>query len=61
MRKICYIKSKRNVRSISDDRKLCKDCIYNESSYEGYSAKIICGKHSKVVNSIDEACENYEV
>ena len=47
--------------SISDKYKFCKDCIYNESADDkDYSAKLICGKHSKVVDIIDEACEDFE-
>ena len=48
--------------SISEKHKLCKDCIYNESADDKeYSAKLICGKHSKVVDVRDEACDNYEL
>ena len=49
------------IKAISDDYKLCKDCIYNESADDKeYSAKLICGKHSKVVDIRDEACGYFE-
>ena len=44
------MKDRKNVVPISYERKLCKDCIYNESADDKeYSTKLICGKHSKVV------------
>ena len=48
------------IKSISEDYNLCKDCEHNESADEEYSAKLICGKHSKVVDVRDEACDDYE-
>lgn len=45
---------------INSDYNLCKDCDYNESADEEYSAKLICGKHSKIVDVRDKACENFE-
>ena len=55
------MKDRKNVVPISYERKLCKDCIYNESADDKkYSTKLICGKHSKVVDIRDEACEHFE-
>lgn len=48
------------IKDVSEDYKLCKDCEYNESADEEYSTKLICGKHSKIVDVRDEACENFE-
>lgn len=49
-----------NSKSISANYKLCKDCIYNESADDkDYSAKLICGKHGKIVDVRDEACSNF--
>ena len=49
------------IKAISDDYKLCKDCIYNESADDKeYSAKLICGRHGKIVDIRDEACEGYK-
>lgn len=48
------------IKDISEDYNLCKDCEHNESADEEYSAKLICGKHSKVVDVRDEACEDFE-
>ena len=51
----------KECKSISLDHKFCKDCIYNESADDKkYSTKLICGKHSKVVDIRDEACEHFE-
>ena len=55
------MKDRKNVVPSSYERKLCKDCIYNESADDKeYSTKLICGKHSKVVDIRDEACEHFE-
>ena len=48
------------IKDISEDYNLCKDCEYNESADEEYSTKLICGKHSKIVDVRDEACEDFE-
>lgn len=48
------------IKDISEDYNLCKDCEHNESADEEYSAKLICGKHSKIVDVRDEACVDYE-
>lgn len=45
---------------INSDYNLCKDCDYNESANEEYCSKMICGKHSKIVDVRDEACEDFE-
>ena len=47
------------IKDISEDYKLCKDCEYNESADEEYSTKLICGKHSKIVDVRDEACRDF--
>lgn len=47
------------IKDISEDYKLCKDCEHNESADEEYSAKLICGKHSKIVDVRDVACKDY--
>ena len=55
------MKDRKNVVPISYERKLCKDCIYNESADDKeYSAKLICGRHGKIVDIRDEACEGYK-
>lgn len=47
--------------SISEKHKFCKDCIYNESADDkDYNAKLICGRHGKIVDIRDEACEAFE-
>ena len=47
------------IKDISGDYKLCKDCEYNESADEEYSTKLICGRHSKIVDVRDEACKDF--
>lgn len=50
----------KECKSISLDHKFCKDCIYNESANDKeYSAKMICGRHGKIVDIRDEACSNF--
>lgn len=52
----------KKYRTISSNHRLCKDCIHNESANDKeYSAKMICGRHGKIVDIRDEACEDYEV
>ena len=48
------------IKDVSEDYKLCKDCEYNESADEEYSTKLICGRHGKIVDVRDEACEDFE-
>ena len=48
------------THEINSEHKLCKDCAYNESADEEYSTKLICGKHSKIVDVRDEACKDFE-
>ena len=48
------------IKDISEDYNLCKDCEHNESADEEYSAKLICGRHGKIVDIRDEACEDFE-
>ena len=51
----------KECKSISFDHKFCKDCIYNESADDKeYSAKLICDKHSNIVDVRDEACPDFE-
>ena len=47
------------IKDVSVDYKLCKDCEYNESADEEYSTKLICGRHSKIVDVRDEACKDF--
>lgn len=50
------------IKSISEDYNLCWNCQYNESADEmPVPTKIICGKHSKIVDTCDEACEDFEM
>ena len=48
------------IKDISEDYNLCKDCEHNESADEEYSAKLICGKHSKVVDVCEKERKNFE-